>query len=121
MRAADKQSFQLILTEQSAESETLFSDFEFALFTLELKTSMGNADLWDMWKPCADEIATSHANHMFKTCLVGTKLDLISPGSAQDVALQCLPTSVAFYSRLKYISTSSVTGEGIHTVASFIG
>ena len=100
------------------ESMSLFSDFDFALFTFK---STSQADRWGKWTTFRDIINRNYPDYSARTCLVGTMVDLVSPDSVQDIALQCLPVTVAFYSRLKYISVSSLTCAGIQTLESYVG
>lgn len=107
-----------MLTECSSTSPSLFSDFNFALFTFE---TTGITSKVDKWQPSANIINATYAEHTSRTCLVGTKADLLTPESDEDIILQCLPATVAHYSGLKYISSSSVTGAGTQEIASYIG
>ena len=107
----------LVSTEIYYESMSLFSDFDFALFTFK---STSRAGRWGEWTTFRDIINQTYPDYSAQTCLVGTMVDLVPPDSAQDIALQCLPSTVAYFSRLKFISASSVTGAGIQPIASYI-
>ena len=96
---------------------SLFSDYDFALFTFK---STSQAGRWGEWTTSRDVINSDYPDYSARTCLVGTMVDLVPPDSAQYIALQCLPSTVAYFSRLKFISASSVTGTGIQTIASYI-
>ncbi len=97
---------------------SLFSDFDFVLFTFKSTSPAGR---WGEWSAFRNIINQDYSDYYTQTCLVGTMVDLVPPDSAQDIALQCLPATVSFYSRLKYISVSSLTCVGIKTLESYVG
>ncbi|KDR79903.1 hypothetical protein GALMADRAFT_242017 [Galerina marginata CBS 339.88] len=115
-RPRDNKSFRLTVQEIESES-IIFPDYEFALFTFSLQNDPG-LEIDQKWRAIKASIWERYPLYFSKMCLVGTKLDLVT--LREHACVRSLRATIAFWVKVKYISTSSITKAGLDEVATFI-
>ncbi|KDR79894.1 hypothetical protein GALMADRAFT_153633 [Galerina marginata CBS 339.88] len=116
IRPRDNKSFRLTVQETDSES-IIFPDYKFALFTFTLQNDP-DLEIDQKWRAIKASIWERYPLHFSKICLVGTKLDLVT--LREHACVRSLRAAIAFWVKVKYISTSSITKIGLDDVARLI-